>query len=239
MPAYCLCGEVVSAQARNEAIAARADEFRCEHCLKIWKQSPQIQKDCVSASEEDSPKDVSDKFIRIYKEKGLINQVSVETGTAWHQVYVHLKKAGAISIETRMVAGCETDRMGAYYENEFRKLVPSAVSQNDREYNAEIDFIVKNFKIEVKSSSLYSHAGGTKHWKFRVFSRRTRTRVSDFYVCFGRLDAEDMGNYAVYLFPAEILTTGNVTVRPDGKNYWSQFQIEPTELRPFFDSLAD
>lgn len=242
---YCLCGEKISETARNAAIAARADKFRCDECLEIWKDSPQHQKKFTKstaqlvATGEHSPKEISDKFIEIYQEKNLITQVATETGIAWHQVYSHLRKAGAISIETRMVAGSSTERMGAFYENEFRKLVPSAVSQNDFEHQAEVDFVVGKFKVEVKSSSLYRHAGGTEHWKFRVFSRRTRSRASDFYVCFGRLDDKDMNNYAVYLFPAEILTTGNVTVRPDGKNYWSQFRIKPSDLRPFFDGLEN
>lgn len=181
----------------------------------------------------------TDKYIEIYQQRNLINQVAAETGTPWHETYLHLKKTGAIKLETRMLTGRQTDRMGAFYEFEFRKLVPAAVSQNDICYQSEIDFLVKDFKIEVKSSSLYTHAGGTEHWKFRVFSRRTYTRAADFYVCFGRLDKEDLNNYAIYLFPVEVLTTGNITVRPDGNNHWSGFKISPEDLRTFFDKLSE
>lgn len=181
----------------------------------------------------------TERCVEIYGRTQDIGAVVAETGLPWHVAYIHLKKAKALNVEARMVSGSANDRMGAFYESEFRRLVPSARSQNDVKAQNSVDYIVGTAKVEIKSSSLYAHGGGTKHWKFRVFTTKTRTRHADYYVCFGRADADDMKNYQVFLFPSEILTGGNVTVRLDGNNYWSQFKIAPDDLQAFFDTLAE
>lgn len=181
----------------------------------------------------------TERCAEIYARNQSINEVVAETGLPWHVAYIYLKKAKALNIETRLVSGSANDRMGAWYESEFRRLVPSARSQNDVKAQNSIDYLVGAAKIEIKSSSLYTHGGGTQHWKFRVFCSKTRTRNADYYVCFGRLDAENLKNYALFIFPAELLTGGNVTVRLDGNNYWSQFKIEPDDVQAFFDTLAE
>jgi hypothetical protein len=179
----------------------------------------------------------TEKCVEIYRRNQDIGEVASETGLPWHIAYIHLKRAKVLNIETRLVSGAPNDQMGAWYEREFRRLVPSARSQNDVKAQNKVDYLVGAAKVEIKSSSLYTHGGGMQHWKFRVFSPRTRLRNADYYVCFGRLDTKDLNNYAVFLFPAEVLTVGNVTVRLDGQNLWSQFKIETGELQPFFDTL--
>lgn len=181
----------------------------------------------------------TEKCVEIYQQKQMIHHVAQETGLPWHVVYQHLKKAGVLSVETRMVSGSHTDRMGAFYEAEFLKLVPSAQCQNDKQRQYEFDFLVGEAKVEIKSSSSYIAPSGRKHWKFRVFTRGSKTRTADFYVCFGRNDNDDDKNYSVFCFPSEFLHGANVNVSLDGGNEWAQFKIEPDDLQAFFDTITE
>lgn len=177
-----------------------------------------------------------DKCVEVYKQKLLIHDVAADTGLPWHVVYRHLKKAGALDIQARMVVGSNTDRMGAFYENEFQKLVPEAKCQNDKKRKYLFDFLVGDAKVEIKSSSLYCDPSGRKHWKFQVMTRRTKTRNADYYVCFGRNDNENPDNYTIFCFPVEFLRGGNVNVSLDARNEWAKFKIEPEYLSGFFES---
>lgn len=182
---------------------------------------------------------ITEKCVEIYSRTQDVGAVARETNLLWHIAYIHLKKAKVLNVETRIVSGSPNDRMGAWYEREFARIVPSARSANDRKPQNSFDYLVGEAKVEIKSSSLYEYEKDAPHWKFCVYSRRTKIRTADYYVCFGRQDKTDLNRYIIFLFPAEVLTTGNVTVRLDGRNNWSQFQIEPDDLQAFFDTLAE
>lgn len=180
---------------------------------------------------------ITEKCAEIYRRGNDINAVALETGLPWHIAYVHLKNAGVLNIETRMVNGGANDRMGAFYESEFQRLVPAAKCRNDFRRQANYDFTVGGLKIEVKSSSLYTAPSGRKHWKFQVMTRKQRLRTADFYVGFGRNRNDDFKDYSIFLYPAEVLRGGNVNVGADGSGEWARYRVSPPHLTEFFDFL--
>lgn len=181
-----------------------------------------------------------DKVVEVYKQKLLIHEVAKEMDMPWHVVYRHLKKSGVLDIETRMVSGSVTDRMGAFYENEFRRLVPLAECQNDKRKQFEIDFTVGNAKIDVKSSTLHERGKGRPYWKFEVGKRQSRERVADYYVCFGKNPGEDPRDYVIFCFPFELLRGLSVSVVPSNpKNEWMPYKISPENLTAMFAEIAN
>ncbi|MGC2239163.1 MAG: hypothetical protein WA584_23610 [Pyrinomonadaceae bacterium] len=181
---------------------------------------------------------LAEQCVEIYRQKLMIHQVAEETGLPWHVVYRHLKNAGILNIETRLVAGSATDRMGAFYENEFRALVPAAKCENDRKKQFEYDFLVGKAKVEIKSSSLHHHKN-RRYWKFQVYTRSTRMRTADYYVCFGKNPGENPKDYVIFCFPAEFLRGGSVNVSPDVKSEWTEFRINPSDLSAMFEEIAN
>ena len=181
--------------------------------------------------------DRTQEICDIYRQKLLIHEVAAETGMPWHDVYRHLKNAGVLNIETRLVSGSTTDRMGAFYEKEFSLLVSDAKCQNDITKQFEYDFLVGSAKVEVKSSSRHNYKNRS-YWKFQVYTRSTRRRHADFYVCFGSLDQADLKKYKIFCFPSELLRGGSVNVNTSLSGEWAKFIISPDELTKMFSLIA-
>lgn len=157
--------------------------------------------------------------------------VGLELGIPWQSVYVHLKRAGVAVTGDKERYGSDKDRLATRAEQEFHRLVPSARSLNDDAFQPKIDFRVGEMRVDVKASTLHGQ-GPNLRW---TFSLKKQERIADFIVCFGYLDAR---TYKTLLLPGEIIRKYTMIGVPlSGKSKWSEYNVRPEELAPFFASL--
>lgn len=163
-----------------------------------------------------------------------LKMVEQETGIPWQTVYVHLRAAGVAVTGDKSRYGSDKDKLAAIAEKEFERLIPAAENMNRVQFQAKIDFMVGHLGVDVKSSrpNVYDRHGN-KRW---AFSLKQHQMMADFLVCFGYDDPAD--SYALFLIPGELVrSTQTVSIPYRRASKWVDYEINPKDLKPFFDSL--
>ena len=151
--------------------------------------------------------------------------VGEELGIPWQTVYVYLRGAGVPVTGDKSRYGSDTDRLAAKAERIFATLVPNAADQNDVQFQAKVDFIVGNYKVDVKASRLRNG-----RW---AFSLKKQERLADFFVCFA---FNDDGTYRTVVVPGELCRfIQTISLSALTRTKWWDYEIPATELRAFFE----
>ena len=174
--------------------------------------------------------------IEAYRKHRNLKLAAKELNIPWQTLYVHLKKANEPVIGDKLRYGSHRDKIGAFGEAEFRRLVPFAIDRNSFAHQAKYDFDVLGLKVDVKAGNLrqlnqrYPH----KSWSF---SFKRQALICDFICCFCMGD--DRSIVHVLLVPSELFKDlQTVSVTQTGASKWMDYKIEPEELVKFFSDLA-
>jgi hypothetical protein len=87
-----------------------------------------------------------------YRKHKNLKLAASELGIAWQTLYVRLKQVNEPVTGDKLRYGNDRDKLAAFAESEFLRLVPSAVNANDFRFQAKYDFNVGDYKVDVKAS---------------------------------------------------------------------------------------
>jgi hypothetical protein len=160
--------------------------------------------------------------------------------------YKILKMNKVLKINDSLKMGSAGAKQGALYEKEFMRLVPKALPINDLKMNnPKFDFVVNDFTVDVKSSSLVERKRPSgniyREWHAKMSrGRGNLDKGADFYAFFCIYD--DKKTYDLYLVPSELVQgTQGITINQNNKesSAWVDFKIDPNDLAQYFDDLVD
>lgn len=160
-----------------------------------------------------------------------------ELGVPWQTLYVWLKKEGIKVTGDKLRYGSDRDRLAAFAEDLFKRLVPWAVSRNDLKYQAKWDFDVGSLKVDVKSSMprQLNKKYQAKSWSFSI---KKQALVCDFICCFCL--SEDKSLRHVLVVPKEFFDgLQTISVSCDGASKWLDYSIQEDQVSSFFSSLQE
>ena len=168
------------------------------------------------------------EIVEAYSRLKNLKLVSTEIGVPWQTVYWWLKKLGINVIGDKSRYGSSSDKLGLIGENEFKRIVPFANPNNDSVFQPKFDFLVGDYTVDIKTSSLL-----TCKSRFRwMFNLKDKDQTVDFLVCFA-LNKED-GVDHIFLFPNEIFNGMKTISIAKSKSKYYEYLISEEELAEFF-----
>lgn len=168
---------------------------------------------------------IEERCVESYRRIKNLKLVGSELGIPWQKVYIHLRSVGEPVTGDKLRYGSETDRFAARAERAFNELVPFAVSQNEKKFQAKVDFMVGDQKIDVKAANLKQG-----RW---AYSLKKQESIADFFVCFAFLDD---GGQRILLIPGEVCRDIQ-TISLSKKGKWWDYEVSEGDLRNFFESM--
>jgi len=177
--------------------------------------------------------DIQDACAESYSRLKHLKLVGEEVGIPWQTVYVHLKKAGVAVTGDKARYGGITDRFAAKAEAEFKRLIPSAVDNNETEFQSTIDFDVNGNSVDIKAARLKSD-GRIHRWAYCVSKQRD---AADFFILYA-YDGSGEDVLHKFMIPGEIArekTTISITATLKSK--WADYLISDDGLVEFFNSI--
>lgn len=178
--------------------------------------------------------DIKDLCIESYSRLKHLKLVGEEVGIPWQTVYVHLKKAGVKVTGDKARYGSATDRFAVKAEQEFKRLIPFAIDNNEAEFQSTIDFCVNGQSVDVKASRLKSD-GRLYRWSFCINKQRD---IADFFVLY----AYDNGGeniINVFMIPGEIARAKTtISITSTLKSKWADYIISQPDMLEFFKEIA-
>lgn len=180
-----------------------------------------------------------DKMVSLYQEIKNLKLVGKEMDIPWQTVYWWLKKEGVSVSGNKSAYGGVKDQIGLIGERMFRKTFPEAEDQNEKSFQPEFDFFIKDLKLDVKTSFPRDmKSRGTKvlyRWGFNT----RRQQNADYIICYCMDgDFEDYTLNCILLIPNEfIVGMQTVSVSCKGRSKWLDFVITEDELKQFIDQL--
>jgi hypothetical protein len=165
--------------------------------------------------------------IESYSRLKNLKLVGLELGIPWQTVYVHLRAAGVPVTGDKSRYGSDTDRLAAKAETIFSDLVPLAVNQNDRQFQAKVDFVVGDYSVDVKASRQRNG-----RW---AFSLKKQERLADFFVCFAFNDDD---TYRVLTVPGELCRyLQTISLSAATRTKWWDYEMPADQLSAFFAAV--
>ena len=151
-------------------------------------------------------------------------------------LYARLKSQGVSVTGDKARHGSSRDKLAARAESLFTKLVPNAIDQSGTKLQSRFDFLVENYKVDVKVSS--KNASNTKRpdskrWAFLL----TKQRYECDYFCCICLGDDGASVEKVLFVPTELADVQTMSVTCNGGSKWDDFAIEHQEIPAFFDQL--
>jgi hypothetical protein len=171
--------------------------------------------------------------VRLYREHGRLKSVANELECSIYSVALALKKAGEPIIWDRLRHGSDRVQFATKVENIFRRLVPSAICNEDSVFNSPVDFRSNGLEIEVKAarSKNKPHCRGL-YWIFDVSRQRYK---ADAFALFGYHKEFSR----LYLIPSSKLTTRSVQIPIFGHSKWKQFEVSHGSLAESIENLKN
>jgi hypothetical protein len=181
--------------------------------------------------------DKTDLCVTEYESTPNLKLIADRLGIPWQTVYWHLRKAGVPVVGNKKLYGSDKDKMAAIAEEFVKSLLPDATYCNLNKFQSQVDFEYKEFKIEVKSSTLgKSGKGKSERWAFGF--KKTQQEVCDFAVllAYGGETTQDFGNIQfIFLIPKEFLEDkSTVSIPKSLKSKWKDFIISEKDIKEFF-----
>lgn len=186
--------------------------------------------------------------IQLYKEiydKHLnLKLAANELNMKWQTLYWHLQRAGHPVIGNKEVYGSKTDKLARYTENLFKSTVADTIDMNDSKFQAKVDFTVKGYGVDIKSSTrkdaYKGDANKSASFRWAFCCKVQEEQGVDFLVCycFSGEDAEDFGEVVkILLIPKEFFHNMQSISVSCTKSKWHDFEVSEQELSDFFKSL--
>lgn len=175
--------------------------------------------------------------VQAYEKHRNLKLAASELGIGWQTLYSRLKRAGVPVTGDKLRYGTDRDRLAAIGEAEFQRLVPQAVSENERKYQSKFDFTVGSQKVDVKASlpRRLSKKYEALSWSF---SFKKQSFICDFFCCIC-FDVSRSVQH-VLLVPREFFAgLQTISVPCSGASKWLDYSVAPDELADFFSSLAE
>lgn len=175
-----------------------------------------------------------------YRNNGHLKAITEETGLTVWIVAKTLEQLGLSPNWASYRDRAESGNKGGVAEEEFRRLVPSAVdmNMNYKMNNPVFDFVINEKTIDVKSSSLVGKSS-VQQYGMRIRSHPEDENLPDFFCLFCLIDKTKpltAGNYHILLIPKEVLPANNerIAIAAKGRQansamYWD-FEVEPSAL---------
>lgn len=178
---------------------------------------------------------VQQACIDAYRKHRNLKLAAVDVGIPWQTVYVHLRSAGEPVMGDKLKYGSDKDRLAARGEQLFLRLVPGALSHNETMFQSKIDFNVRDYGVDVKTSTLkFGHkACKLRRW---AFSMKKQEMYADFFVCFCMSESGD-NLMKTLLIPGEIARKYATVSLSERGGKWDDYAVEPSDLKAFFEAL--
>lgn len=179
--------------------------------------------------------DIQQSCVDAYRNHKNLKLAAADVGIPWQSVYVHLRKAGEPVTGDKLRYGSESDKIAARGEILFKSLVPFADDQNGRKFQSKIDFDVRGYGVDVKTSTLKL---SNKNCKLRrwAFSTKKQEMIADFFVCLclGR-DGDSLQK--VLLIPGEIARKYTSISLSEAGGKWDDYAVLSSDIAEFFEAL--
>ena len=179
--------------------------------------------------------DIQQSCVAAYRNHKNLKLAAADVGIPWQSVYVHLRKAGEPVTGDKLRYGSESDKIAARGELLFKSLVPFADDQNGRRFQSKIDFDVRGYGVDVKTSTLKL---SNKNCKLRrwAFSTKKQEMIADFFVCLclGR-DGDSLQK--VLLIPGEIARRYTTISLSEAGGKWDDYAVLSSDIAEFFEAL--
>jgi hypothetical protein len=161
---------------------------------------------------------------------------AAELGIAWQVLYTRLREQGVAVTGDKARYGSDKDKFAEFGEQEFQRLVPEAIPQNEFKFQAKVDFLVHGIKVDVKSSMPHEalSRGNSLRW---AFSLAKQAAYCEFYCCLCFSKDRDLQH--ALLMPREIvegMQTLSVSCSKR-RSKWLDYEVQPSELAKFFESM--
>ena len=171
-------------------------------------------------------------IVEAYRKHKNLKLAADELGIKWQTLYCQLKKVGEPITGDKARYGSDRDRLAARAEKLFKDLVPFAVDQNAIEFQAKVDYVVCDQRVDVKASMLAKSCNRYESTRW-AFSIKKQQFCADFVVCFAFYPDSD--EYKTLLIPGEMIRhCQTVSISSRGRSKWLQFLIDPLDLQEFF-----
>lgn len=184
-----------------------------------------------------------------YRNNGDLKAITAETGLTVWICATTLKQLGLSPNWVSYKEGNDVLNLGAWAEEEFKRLVPHALDMNMQYQmnNPVFDFMVEGKTIDVKASTLSIGPSNGRSGQYRPRIRGDKdNELADFYCLFLILDKEKPltgDNYSILLIPSEVFPkqTKQISIVAKGRKaasatYWD-FEVEPSALAAMLDSI--
>ena len=170
-----------------------------------------------------------------YEKHKHLKNAADELGIPWQTLYVHLKKEGVPVCGDKSTYGSLKDKLAAHGEEIFKKIIPTAIDNNQSKFQAKVDFHVGSYAVDVKTAT--PRKPYPKYHSFSwSFSLRKQSMEADFFV-FVALDSEK-NESMFFLIPAEMVRgKQTISIPLSLKSKWKNFMIEKRDLKLFFNQL--
>lgn len=184
------------------------------------------------------------EMVEVYDKHKNLKLAANELGMVWQTLYYKLREVDHAVTGDKARYGSDTDKMAKHFEDKFKSLIPYAIDQNEGEFQAKVDFKVKGYLVDIKSSTKKDgyKSSKTKNKALRwAFSTKVQEDFgSDFMVCYC-VDSEDCLEYElvdkILLIPSEFYKNKQSISVSCSKSKWYDFEVTELELKQFFNDI--
>lgn len=179
--------------------------------------------------------DIQNQCIQAYRKHRNLKLAAQDVGIPWQSVYVQLRNADEPVTGDKLKYGSDSDKLAARGEQMFHSFVPESISHNEREFQSKLDFTVRGYGVDVKTSTLRlsNKACKVRRW---AFCTKKQEASADFVVCFGIAgDGESLAK--TLLIPGEIIRKYTTVSLSEAGGKWDDYSVEPGDLETFFAAL--
>ena len=181
-----------------------------------------------------------------YRNNGNLRSITEDTNLTVWIVAKTLENLGISPNWASYKERADTGKIGDWAEEEFKRLVPSALDMNMQYQmnNPSFDFIVNGKTIDVKSANTRATRTSDQYY-FRLRNQEN-DELPDFFCVFlikDRNKEPNGDNYHILLLPKEVLPSDKKSIslvpkerKANSSMYWD-FEVEPAALSTMLDEI--
>lgn len=175
-----------------------------------------------------------DRVLEVYRQHGSIRAVTDETGCPPYTAFMWIKKAGIMKTVDSVRYGTQASRNGGAAEQEFKRLVPSAMAANEHlsKNCPSFDFDVNGWLVDVKFTSF------NRNGRFCFHTAGSKDLRPDFYCVFACRKGSIVTGYRILLIPEQMVQNSHNFAFRDGDTSDDEvwlYEINPTDLASVFE----
>lgn len=178
---------------------------------------------------------VIEQSIQAYQKHQHLKLAAKDVGIPWQTLYVHLKRAGIPVTGNKAKYGSDKDKLATMAEQEFKRILPAAIDQNNLSFQSKIDFMVGEYGVDIKASRLRKQSKTSKVLRW-AFSVKKQEVFADFFVCFA-FDSTGNEVLKMLLIPYEVARYHSSISLSSNYGKWSDYEVSKDELYSFFTEM--